>query len=180
MDIVPRPSGINRSAPRRVIRNIVGGFRPRFDRRHGLRDGIVAAEQTLAAVRALATPEQVRKIYGEYGDRAKQNYHFTYVISDERTQMAGRSQVPPAQALLGMSMDELIVSFNDAIGGGQGSVVGTASFWSQQIMHKQQLDAIRNMERLTEALLRYTRVITVATMVNILIAAFVAASAFFT
>ena len=65
--------------------------------------------------------------------------------------MAGRSQVPPAQALLGMSMDELIVSFNDAIGGGQGSVVGTASFWSQQIMHKQQLDAIRNMERLTEA-----------------------------
>ena len=94
--------------------------------------------------------------------------------------MAGRSQVPPAQALLGMSMDELIVSFNDAIGGGQGSVVGTASFWSQQIMHKQQLDAIRNMERLTEALLRYTRVITVATMVNILIAAFVAASAFFT
>ena len=93
--------------------------------------------------------------------------------------MNGRSQVPPAQALCNMSMDELILRFNAAIGG-QGGVEGTASFWSQQIMHKQQLDAIRNMERLTEALLRYTLVITMATMVNILIAAFVAVSTFFT
>ena len=51
--------------------------------------------------------------------------------------MNGRSQVPPTQALYNMSMDELILSFNAAIGG-QGSVEGTASFWSQQIMHKQQ------------------------------------------
>ena len=93
--------------------------------------------------------------------------------------MNGRSQVPPAQALLEMSMDELFVSFNAAIGG-QGGVEGPASFWSQQIMHKQQLDVMRSMEQLTETLLRFTRVITVATMVNILITAFVAVSAFLT
>ena len=93
--------------------------------------------------------------------------------------MRVRSQVPPAQALYQMPMDELILAFNETISG-KGSVVGTASFWSQQIMHRQQLEVMQNMEQLTKTLLRFTYVITVATIVNILITAFVAVSAFFT
>ena len=108
--------------------------------------------------------------------------------------MAGQSQVPPAQALVQMSMDELIVSFNASLGPGRGGVEGPPSFWSQQIMHKQQLSVAERMheqqlsitermheqqlsitermEKATRKILWLTVVITVATIFNLLIAAF--------
>ena len=78
--------------------------------------------------------------------------------------MDGRSQVPPAQALDAMSMDELIVSFNASLGAGSGRVAGTPIFWAQQIMHRRQIDIAGRMEHATNRVEKYTRTILVLTV----------------
>ncbi|MDE2772733.1 MAG: hypothetical protein OXI46_03370 [Gemmatimonadota bacterium] len=75
--------------------------------------------------------------------------------------MDGRSRMPPAQALAAMSMDDLIVSFNASLGAGSGR---TASFWAQQIMHRQQIDIAGRMEQATNRVEEYTRMILVLTV----------------
>ena len=79
--------------------------------------------------------------------------------------MDGRSQVPPAQVLDAMPMDELITSFNASLGTGRGSVYGTPSFWAQQVMHRQQLDIAERMEKSTNRMEKSTRMILGLTVV---------------